>query len=82
MCSTLRHRFSANSSGGYKAVPLLGGSGVVISRVISPLIWVTISIVTLLTTLLITTHQPPRVPTSLRCNPLRACDPVPRLSGS
>ena len=37
---------------------LLGGSGVVISRVISPLIWV-ISIVTLLITLLITTHEPP-----------------------
>ena len=37
---------------------LLGGSWVVISRVISPLIWV-ISIVTLLLTLLITTHEPP-----------------------
>ena len=37
---------------------LLGGSGVVISRVISPLIWV-ISIVTLLITLLITTPEPP-----------------------
>ena len=37
---------------------LLGGSGVVISRVISPLIWV-ISIVTLLISLLITTHEPP-----------------------
>ena len=38
--------------------PLLGGSGVVISRVLSPLIWV-ISIVTLLITLLITTPEPP-----------------------
>ena len=37
---------------------VLGGSGVVISRVISPLIWV-ISIVTLLKTPLITTHEPP-----------------------
>ena len=36
----------------------LGGSGVVISSVISPLIWV-ISIVTLLITLLVTTHEPP-----------------------
>ena len=40
---------------------LLGGSWVVISRVISPLIWV-ISIVTLLITLLITTHEPPSTP--------------------
>ena len=38
--------------------PLLGGSWVVISRVISPLTWVT-SIVTLLLTPLITTHEPP-----------------------
>ena len=37
---------------------LLGGSGVVISRVITPVIWV-ISIVNLLITLLITTHEPP-----------------------
>ena len=37
---------------------LLGGSGVVISRAISPLIWV-ISIVTLLITLLITSREPP-----------------------
>ena len=37
---------------------LLGGSWIVISGVISPLIWV-ISIVTLLITLLITTHEPP-----------------------
>ena len=37
---------------------LLGGSGVVISGVISPLIRV-ISIVTLVVTLLITTHEPP-----------------------
>ena len=38
--------------------PLLGGSWVVISGVIGPLIWV-IVIVTLLITLLITTHEPP-----------------------
>ena len=37
---------------------VLGGSWVLISGVISPLIWVT-SIVTLLLTLLITTHEPP-----------------------
>ena len=37
---------------------LLGGSWVVISGVISPLTWVR-SIVTRLTTLLITTHEPP-----------------------
>ena len=37
---------------------LLGGSWVVISGVISPLIWV-ISIVTLRIALLITTHEPP-----------------------
>ena len=37
---------------------LLGGSWVVISRVISPLIWV-ISIVILLITLVLTTHEPP-----------------------
>ena len=37
---------------------VLGGSWVVISGVISPLIWV-ISIVTLLITPLITTHEPP-----------------------
>ena len=37
---------------------ILGGSWVVISGVISPLLWV-ISIVTLLITLLITTHEPP-----------------------
>ena len=36
----------------------VGGSGVVISRVISPVIWV-ISIVTLRITLLITSHEPP-----------------------
>ena len=38
--------------------PLLGGSGVVISGVVSPLTWV-ISIVTLLISLLISTHEPP-----------------------
>ena len=37
---------------------LLGGSWVLISGVVSPLIWV-ISIVTLLITLIITTHEPP-----------------------
>ena len=37
---------------------VLGGSWVVISRVISPLIWV-ISTVTLLISPLITTHEPP-----------------------
>ena len=37
---------------------LLGGSWVVISRVISPLIWL-ITIVTLLITPLLTTHEPP-----------------------
>ena len=39
-------------------VCLLEGSGVAISRVRSPLIWL-ISIVTLLITLLITNHEPP-----------------------
>ena len=39
------------------SVVLLGGSGVVISRVRSALTWV-ISIVTLLITLLITAHEP------------------------
>ena len=43
---------------GIRWLRVLGGSGVVISRVISPLVWV-ISIVTLLITLLITTHEPP-----------------------
>ena len=38
----------------------LGGSWVAISEVISTLIWI-ISIVTLLITLLITTHEPPSV---------------------
>ena len=38
--------------------PLLGGSWVVISGAVSPLIWV-ISIVALLITLLVTTHEPP-----------------------
>ena len=37
---------------------ILGGSWVVINGVISPLIWV-ITIVILLITLLITTHEPP-----------------------
>ena len=37
---------------------MLGGSRVVISRVVSPLIWV-ITILTLLITPLLTTHEPP-----------------------
>ena len=37
---------------------LLGGSWVVLNRVISPLIWV-VSMVNLLITLLIATHEPP-----------------------
>ena len=43
---------------------LLGGSWVVISGVISPLIWVmlTMIIVTLLVTPLITTHEPSSLP--------------------
>ena len=41
-----------------KLSTLLGGSGVVISGVKSPRIWVK-SIVTLIITLLITTHEPP-----------------------
>ena len=41
-----------------QSLGLLGGSWVVISGVISPLIWV-ITIVTLLITPLITTHEPP-----------------------
>ena len=41
-----------------RCIRLLGGSWVVISGVISPLIWVII-IVTLLITPLITTHEPP-----------------------
>ena len=42
----------------HREVNLLGGSWVVISRVISPLIWV-ITIVILLITPHITTHEPP-----------------------
>ena len=55
-------------------VPILGGSWVVISGVISPLKGV-ISIVTLLITLLLTTHEPPSifVSTSHRCSTLLAC---------
>ena len=44
---------------------LLGGSWVVISGVTSPLTWV-ISIVTLLITLLITSHEPPSMVQGLR----------------
>ena len=59
--------------------PLLGGSGAVISEVISPLIWV-ISTVALFITLLITTHEPPSMyPVNLyhpaySKQPLRACE--------
>ena len=42
----------------HQAKTLLGGAWVVISGVISPLIWVII-IVTLLITPLLTTHEPP-----------------------
>ena len=45
---------------GFVSSTVLGGSWVVISRVISPLIWV-ISIVTLLIALLITTLEPPSI---------------------
>ena len=47
---------------------LLGGSAVVISRVISPLIWV-ISIVSLLISLLLTTHAPPSSASCVRAVP-------------
>ena len=62
---------------------VLGGSGVVVSGVISPLIWV-ISIVTLLITLLITTHEPPskpRPPPETSCA-VGACRRPQRLSPS
>ena len=49
--------------------PILGGSWVVISGVIRPVIWVIIIIVTLLITPLETTHGPPSIPQS------RAADP-------
>ena len=53
------HRILASATGSLCFLQgLLGGSGVVIGRVVSPLIWV-IAIVTLLITLLITTHEPP-----------------------
>ena len=44
----------------HQAELVLGGSGVVMSGVIRPLTWV-ISIVTLLITVLITTHEPPSI---------------------
>ena len=54
---------------------LLGGSWVAIIKVISPLIWVIIT-VTLLITLLITAHEPPsrgfRIPYTLNPKPLEA----------
>ena len=46
-------------------LPLLGGSWVVIFGGISPLIWVVISMVILLITLYITTHEPPSRPETL-----------------
>ena len=58
---------------------LLGGSWVVISGVISPLIWV-ISIVTLLITPLMTTHEPPSIinlaaqPRKLNLSRFCSCD--------
>ena len=51
-----RERSTRSHGVGFRRV--LGGSWVVISWVVSPLIWV-ISIATLLITLLITTHEPP-----------------------
>ena len=78
---------SATSSleDGKPPILLLGGSGVVISGVISPLIRV-ISIVTLVITLLITTHEPPssvfevRVVVSLDLQPFRASSMTQRES--
>ena len=55
--SSLQHR--AVGRAGWVVLCLLGGSWVVISMVISPLIWV-VTIVTLLITPLTTTHEPPR----------------------
>ena len=52
--SSFTSRDNNNHDDGY----VIAGSEVVISRVISPPIWV-ISTVTLLKTLLITTHEPP-----------------------
>ena len=49
---------ACNGAWGTNHNHVLGGSWVVISGVISPLRWV-ISIVTLLITVLITTHEPP-----------------------
>ena len=50
--------FVAVATTGTDITDVLGGSWVGISGVISPLIWV-ITIVQLLITLLITTHEPP-----------------------
>ena len=63
MSSGISHRcfpkfLAAVLGGSCWPLRLLGGSCVVISRVISPLIWV-ITILTLLITPLITTHEPP-----------------------
>ena len=53
------HDFQSRQEGrGFTVPGLLGASEVVISGVISPLVWV-IGIVTLLITLVITTHEPP-----------------------
>ena len=58
---------------------LLGGSWVVISRFISPLIWV-IAIVTLIITPLITTHEPPsRCCRGLVAGRCRSCLGCPEL---
>ena len=62
---------------------LLGGSGVVISRVISPLIWViSISIVTLLITLLIITHEPPSRDTRLQAGASYRAESKPHMLSS
>ena len=57
-CSFLKLPLAVGWGGGLPLRDLLGGSWVVISGVTSPLIWV-VTIVTLLITLLITTHEPP-----------------------
>ena len=57
----LRHnKEETHVLGAFSLAVLLGGSRVVISGVISPLIWV-ITIVTLFITPLLTNHEPPRM---------------------
>ena len=63
-----------------KPKALLGGSGVVISGVISPLRWV-LSIVTLLITLVITTHEPPSMVSGFSFT-FQALSPRPEQSSS